>query len=209
VRAIDPELPLEAEIPLDAIVRGMRDDREEQGAGLDLLADRGVPCVPAPQLALVEPNLDSGGSQGLANTDLNSLRRGDAERFGLPYPDIASACKFRSEASTSAEPLPAAVGQRLEAARATACKALMASKRPQAHFVLPVIIARNELAASAERQATVRFLSGLAALFLYVAFFNTLASVTVSVIEAIGLEEVSTTGANAKPMTDHDVSTID
>jgi hypothetical protein len=62
VRAIDPEFPLEAEIPLDPIVRGLRDDWEEQGAGLDLLADRGVPGVPTPQLALVEPNLDSGGS---------------------------------------------------------------------------------------------------------------------------------------------------
>ena len=73
VGAIDRELPLETEIPLDAIVRVVRDDREEQGAGLDLLADRLVPGVPAPQLALVEPNLDPGGSQCLANL-LGSLR---------------------------------------------------------------------------------------------------------------------------------------
>jgi hypothetical protein len=67
VTAINRQLPFKTEVPLTAIVRGVRDDRQEQGAGLDLLADRGVPGVPAPQLALVEPNLDSGDSQGLAN----------------------------------------------------------------------------------------------------------------------------------------------
>ena len=71
--SVNGEFPLEPKISLVAIVRGVRDDRQEQGAGLDLLADRGIPGVPAPQLALVEPNLDSGGSQCLANP-LGSLR---------------------------------------------------------------------------------------------------------------------------------------
>ena len=67
VTAINRQLPFQTEVPLTAIVRGVRDDRHEQRAGLDLLTDRLVPGVPAPQLALVEPNLDSGGSQCLAN----------------------------------------------------------------------------------------------------------------------------------------------
>jgi hypothetical protein len=73
VTAINRQLPFETEVPLTAIVRGVREDREEQGAGLDLLADQLIPGVPAPQLALVEPNLDSAGSQRLANP-LGSLR---------------------------------------------------------------------------------------------------------------------------------------
>jgi hypothetical protein len=40
---------------------------------LDLPADRLVPGVSAPQLALVEPNLDPGGSQCIANL-LSSIR---------------------------------------------------------------------------------------------------------------------------------------
>jgi hypothetical protein len=73
VTAINRQLPFETEEPFTAIMRGTRDDREEQGAALDLLADQLIPGVPAPQLALVEPNLDSAGSQCLANP-LGSLR---------------------------------------------------------------------------------------------------------------------------------------
>jgi hypothetical protein len=40
VRPVNRELPFEAEVPLDAIVRVPRDDRDEQGTCLDLLADR-------------------------------------------------------------------------------------------------------------------------------------------------------------------------
>ena len=67
MRAIDRELPLETEVPLDTIMRRARNDRDEQSAGLDLPADRGVPSVPSPQLALVEPDLDAGRAQTLAN----------------------------------------------------------------------------------------------------------------------------------------------
>jgi hypothetical protein len=42
VTTINRQLPLKTEVPLAAIVRGARDDRQEQGAGLDLLADRGA-----------------------------------------------------------------------------------------------------------------------------------------------------------------------
>ena len=66
--SVNGEFPLEPKIPLGAIVGGVRDDRDEQGTGLDLLADRGVPGVPAPQFALIEPNLDSRGAQCLANS---------------------------------------------------------------------------------------------------------------------------------------------
>jgi hypothetical protein len=73
VTAINRQLPLKTEVPFTAIVRSARDDRNEKRAGLDLLADRPVPGVPAPQLALVEPDLDAGGSQCLTNP-LGGLR---------------------------------------------------------------------------------------------------------------------------------------
>ena len=83
MRAIDRELPLEAEIPLDAIVRGARDNGKEQGAGLDLPADRLVPGVPAPQLAFVEPDFDTGGAQRLANPlSRLGILRGVAQKYG-------------------------------------------------------------------------------------------------------------------------------
>jgi hypothetical protein len=71
--AINRELPLETEVALTAIVRGVRYDREEERAVLDLLADRVVPGIPAPKLALVEPNFDAGRAQRLANL-LSGLR---------------------------------------------------------------------------------------------------------------------------------------
>ena len=82
VAAINRQLPFEAEVALTAIVRGVRDDREEQRAGLDLLADRLVPRIPAPKLALVEPDFDASGAQRLANP-LGRLRvlRGVAEKY--------------------------------------------------------------------------------------------------------------------------------
>ncbi len=67
VGPIDRELPFKTEIPLDAIVRVPGDDREEKGAGLDLLADRLVPGVPASQLALVEPDFAARGTEGFAD----------------------------------------------------------------------------------------------------------------------------------------------
>ena len=65
--AVDREFPLETEVAFIAGVRAAGDDREEERAGLDLLADRLVPGIPAAQLALVEPDLDAGGAERLAN----------------------------------------------------------------------------------------------------------------------------------------------
>jgi len=65
--SVNGELPLEPKIPLGPIMGGVRDQRNEQRTGFDLLADRGIPGVPAAQLALVEPHLDSCGSQCLAD----------------------------------------------------------------------------------------------------------------------------------------------
>jgi hypothetical protein len=73
VTAINRQLPFKTEVSLTAIVRSARDDRNKQSAGLDLLADGLIPGFSAPQLALVEPNFDSTGSQCLANP-LGSLR---------------------------------------------------------------------------------------------------------------------------------------
>ena len=42
------------------------DDRNEQPAVVDLLADLAVPGIAAPQLALVEPDFDTGGAECLA-----------------------------------------------------------------------------------------------------------------------------------------------
>ena len=65
--AVDREFPLETEVAFIAGVRAAGDDREEERAGLDLLADRLVPGIPAAQLALVEPDLDAGSAERLAN----------------------------------------------------------------------------------------------------------------------------------------------
>ena len=70
---IDGELPLEPEISLVTVVRVPGVDRHEQGAGLDLLADRPIPGVPATQFALVEPDLDACGTEGF--TDAARRRR--------------------------------------------------------------------------------------------------------------------------------------
>ncbi len=86
VTAINRQLPFETEVAFTAIMRRVRDDREEQSAGPDLLADRLVPRIPAPQLALVEPDLDAGGSQCLGNP-LGRLRilRGVAEKYSARW----------------------------------------------------------------------------------------------------------------------------
>jgi len=67
VRAVDRQLPLEAEVALLALVRVARDQRHEQRALVDLPADLPAPGVAAAQLALVEPHLDPGRAQRLAN----------------------------------------------------------------------------------------------------------------------------------------------
>jgi len=50
-----------------------RNDRNEERAVVDLVPDLMIPGVPAPQLALIEKDLDTGGAKCLANL-LGSLR---------------------------------------------------------------------------------------------------------------------------------------
>ena len=45
-----------------------RDDRNEERAVVDLAADFLIPHIPAPQLALIEPNFDAGGAQRVAQS---------------------------------------------------------------------------------------------------------------------------------------------
>ena len=54
-------------------VRVRRDERHEESAVVDLVTDLLIPRVTAPQLALIEKDLDAGRTQGLANP-LRSLR---------------------------------------------------------------------------------------------------------------------------------------
>ena len=58
------------------------DHRNEDSASLNLLADHLIPGITAPQLALVEPDLDAGRAQCLANP-LRRLRvlRGVAKEY--------------------------------------------------------------------------------------------------------------------------------
>jgi hypothetical protein len=73
------------------------DDGDEQGAGLDLLADHGIPGVATPKLALVEPHLDAGGAQRRADAlcGIGVFRR-IAEKDGpLATPDSRVATKPR------------------------------------------------------------------------------------------------------------------
>src|SRR5215469_13442702 len=64
--AFDRQPPLAAEVALVTGVRVGRNDRHEEGTVVDLLADLVVPGVTAAQLTLVKPDLDSGGTQGVA-----------------------------------------------------------------------------------------------------------------------------------------------
>jgi hypothetical protein len=64
---VQVEFPLESKITLEPLLGMLEHDRHEQGAVADLMADRLIPRVPAPQLALIEKDLDAGGAQRLAN----------------------------------------------------------------------------------------------------------------------------------------------
>ncbi len=77
VRAVDRELPFQAEVTFAARLRVLRDDRHEERALLDLLADRGIPRVAAAQLAFIEPDDESRGAKRFADAPggLGVLRR--------------------------------------------------------------------------------------------------------------------------------------
>ena len=67
VSAIDRKLPLAPEVTFQPCLRSARDDRHEQSAIVDVLPNLTVPDITASQLALVEPHLDAGGSERVAN----------------------------------------------------------------------------------------------------------------------------------------------
>jgi hypothetical protein len=86
VRSVYRELPLETEIALLALVRMPRDDRDEEDAGLDLLADRLVPDVAAPERALVEPDFNACGAECFANPlGRLGILRGIAEKHRVRW----------------------------------------------------------------------------------------------------------------------------
>jgi hypothetical protein len=68
VRPVDSQFPLKSEITLISPMSIARDDGNEEGAGIDLLADRIIPGVAAAQFALVEPYLDAGSPQCVTDT---------------------------------------------------------------------------------------------------------------------------------------------
>jgi hypothetical protein len=65
--ALDAEFPFPAEVALGPFLGVGGDDGKEKGAGADLRLDFGVPRVAAAQLALVEPDLQPKGPQGIGN----------------------------------------------------------------------------------------------------------------------------------------------
>jgi hypothetical protein len=73
MRALYSELPFQSEIPFGTRLRVGRDDRDEQGAIVDLSLDLAVPQLAAPQFALVEPNLNASCTECVANA-LRGLR---------------------------------------------------------------------------------------------------------------------------------------
>ena len=84
VRAIDRKLPFTPEVALQPRLRRARDDRHEQRAIVDVPPDLPVPGIAAPQLALVEPDLDAGGPERVANVPRGlRILRGVAQEYGL------------------------------------------------------------------------------------------------------------------------------
>src|SRR5215831_16853682 len=61
------ESPFEPEVALRARLRGLRDDRDEQHAVLDLPPDSLIPRVAPAQFALVEPDINACCAQCIAN----------------------------------------------------------------------------------------------------------------------------------------------
>ena len=71
--AFDCEVPLVPKIALEPLLGVLGDKRNEERAVVDLVPDLLIPRVPAPQLALIEKDLNARRAQCLANP-LGSLR---------------------------------------------------------------------------------------------------------------------------------------
>ena len=67
VSALVGETPLQAEIAFGTGLCTCGNDRDEQRAVLNLFPDLLVPGVSSPKFALVEPDLDAGGTKRIAN----------------------------------------------------------------------------------------------------------------------------------------------
>jgi len=65
--AVRRQTPLAPEVALVACLRMRGDQRDEQPAVVNLLSDLAVPGISAPQLALVEPDLDAGRPKRIAD----------------------------------------------------------------------------------------------------------------------------------------------
>ena len=80
---IDGEFPLASEVTFRASLCGHRNDGDEQRALVDLLADLPVPSISAAQLLAVEPGLDAGSPQRIADTPSRlHILRGVAQEYG-------------------------------------------------------------------------------------------------------------------------------
>ncbi len=77
VRLLDGKFPFEAEVALLARLRVRRDERHEERAVVNLLANFCVPRVPATQFVFVEPHFESGTAQRLGDA---TRRRGVVTR---------------------------------------------------------------------------------------------------------------------------------
>jgi hypothetical protein len=64
---VDRQFPFQPKISLGPSLGIRGNDWNHQSTGLDLPADGGVPSIPAPQFALIEPNLDARGTQSVAD----------------------------------------------------------------------------------------------------------------------------------------------
>ena len=75
--ALIGEIPLKTEIAFAPRGRVCGNDGNEERAVVDLPPDPLIPNIPAPQLALIEKDLDAGRTQCLANilSGLRVLRR--------------------------------------------------------------------------------------------------------------------------------------
>jgi hypothetical protein len=67
VRTFDGEFPFVPKVTLKPLLRVLGNNRDKEDTIVDLVPDLLVPGISAPQLALVEEDLDAGSAQRLSN----------------------------------------------------------------------------------------------------------------------------------------------
>ena len=65
--AFDGEIPLVPKVTFKPLLGVLGDNRDKEDAVVDLVADLLVPRIPAPQLALIEEDLDTTGTECIAD----------------------------------------------------------------------------------------------------------------------------------------------